>query len=85
MRTITKGSSGRFSATRLKTNEEKEIPPNTAVMVWLCPRMSGSPNGDKEFDKKAYDEYHKTHRDKSLQRRFNMLQKKLLECFFDLP
>lgn len=33
MRTITKGSSNRFSASRLKTDEEKKIPPNTVVMV----------------------------------------------------
>lgn len=33
MRTVTKGSSGRFSATRMSTEEEKKVPPNTVVMV----------------------------------------------------
>lgn len=84
MRTITKGSSNRFSASRLKTDEEKKIPPNTVVMVWLCVRHSGSPEGDKKFDQDAINKHKEQYPNSDCLRRVVELQAKLFKCFFDI-
>lgn len=47
-------------AYQLTTDEEKKIPPNTVVSIYICLRQSGSPEGDRDFDKVADDNYKKT-------------------------
>lgn len=42
-------------------DEEKAVPPNTVVSIFICLRQSGSPEGDRDFDTKIAEEYKKTH------------------------
>lgn len=46
-------------AYQLTKEEEKAIPKNTVVSIYICLRQSGSPDDDAAFDKVASDEYHK--------------------------
>lgn len=83
MRTITKSSSGRFIADRHTKEDEAKIPANTIVMIWLTQRMSGSPNGDRDFDREAYNKYKTDHPNENLNARVANLIAELNNLFFN--
>lgn len=86
MRGIQKTSSGRINCSRFSENDEKQIPKNTVVMVWITHRPSGSPDKDYEFDKKAIDDYDKDpnrpYWEHKLQSRLFFLMGELHKYFF---
>lgn len=50
----------------------------------MCPRASGSPEGDKKFDEETIKNYKEANPGRYIEDRLNELETKLFWCFFDI-